>query len=103
MNITFQAQDPNEPIYIESVLPMKTHLPHTIIVDNDNLKDMSNPQELFIVEGNTFTVTLSSTMGTLDLIGNLVGMFENVDSITIRALPTGEVITVIFSVLNFGC
>ena len=94
VSLTFGAHDPAQPIYIESVLPTKAHFPHTILVDKENLKDMSNPQELFQVHENTFTVTLSSTMGTLDLIGNLVAKFENVDYITVRAQPTGEVIKV---------
>ena len=94
MYLTFSPHDPTQPIYIESVLPTKADFPHTILVDKENLKDMSNPQELFQVHENTFTVTLSSTMGTQDLIGNLVGKFENVDNITVRAKPTGEVIKV---------
>lgn len=92
VSLTFRAHDATKPIYIESVTPTKTHFPHTILVDNENLNDMSNPQELFMVEGNSFIVTLSSTMGTLDWLGNLEGQFENVDNITVRAVPSGEVI-----------
>ena len=96
VTLTYEPNNPFEPMYVESVTAMAVHQPHTVLVNDVNLKDMSNTQELFEVVDGSFIITPSSTVGVLDWFGNLLAKVENVDNITIRALPTGEVIIVSF-------
>lgn len=99
VELAFTPTNPDQPMLVESVVPIEETEPRMTVISSTDLFDLSFSDQMVAVNDNTIDIALTSSTEFIDAPGSVTFTPINAETVTVRSIPSEDIIVVsVFSV-----